>query len=235
MTLPLAIVLCGRTEPSLRARFGDFDDWFARDLGGPTLVIDAERGAPLPEPAQFAGVVLTGSPAMVTDRLPWSVALEDWCRRADGRVPLLGVCFGHQLLGAAFGGVVADNPHGVEVGTVAVRALPAAASDPLFAGLPDPLLVQESHTQSVVQAPRAAIVLLANEHDPHQALRYSPTTWGVQFHPEFDERVQRAYLETRGERAGRSRAEHERLVGGLQPTPASRTLLGRFAGLCRSR
>jgi GMP synthase (glutamine-hydrolysing) len=235
MSRPIAIVLCGRTEPSVRARFGDFDTWFARDLGGPTEVLDATDGTPLGDPSRFAGVVLSGSPAMVTDRLPWSVALEDWCRRADGHVPLLGVCYGHQLLGAAFGGTVADNSRGVEVGTVAVHATPAAANDPLFAGLPDPLLVQESHTQSVVRAPKGAVVLLANEHDPHQALRHSPTTWGVQFHPEFDEHVQRGYLETRGERAGRSREEHERLVNGLRPTPASRELLSRFARLCRSR
>jgi GMP synthase (glutamine-hydrolysing) len=171
---------------------------------------------------------------MVTERLPWSVALEDWCRRADGRVPILGVCYGHQLLGAAFGGSIADNPRGVEVGTVPVRTTAAAADDPLFAALPHEVLVQQSHTQSVLRPPRQAVVLMHNEHDACQALRHSPTTWGVQFHPEFDEHVQRAYLETRSERAGRSAQEHERLVNSLRPTPESRALLSRFARLCRS-
>jgi GMP synthase (glutamine-hydrolysing) len=235
MPRPIAIVLCGRTEPSVRARFGEFDDWFARDLGGPTVVIDAERGEPLPDPTRFAGVVLSGSPAMVTDRLPWSVALEGWCRAADGRVPLLGVCYGHQLLGAAFGGTVADNPRGVEVGTVLVHTTAAAADDPLFAELPREVLVQESHTQSVVRAPKDSVVLAHNDHDGAQALRHSPTTWGVQFHPEFDEHVQKAYLETRSERAGRSAQEHERIVSALRPTPESRALLSRFARLCHSR
>lgn len=219
----------------MRARFGDFHDWFAAALGGPVCVVEADRGQPLPEPESLAGAVLSGSPAMVTDREPWSVGLEHWCRRADGRVPLLGVCYGHQLLGQALGGRVADNPRGVETGTAVVHATPAARDDALVAGLPDPLFVQESHTQSVVEPPPGAVVLLANAHDPHQALRYSPTTWGVQFHPEFDAAILRGYLETREERAGRSRAEHERLLAGLVDDHASRAVLTRFAALCRAR
>lgn len=219
----------------MRARFGDFADWFAAALGGPLRVVEADRGERAPEPDEIAGAVLSGSPAMVTDREPWSVGLEDWCRRANGRVPLLGVCYGHQLLGQALGGRVADNPRGVETGTTVVHATPAARDDALVGGLPDPLLVQESHTQSVIEPPAGAVVLLANAHDPHQALRFSPTTWGVQFHPEFDAAILRGYLETRSERAGRSRAEHERLLAGLVDDRASRAVLTRFAALCRAR
>ena len=86
----------------------------------------------------FAGVIVTGSGAMVTDRADWSERSADWLRDAahDG-MSLLGICYGHQLLAHALGGEVGDNPAGREIGHGALELHAAAASDdPLFSGLP---------------------------------------------------------------------------------------------------
>jgi len=218
----------------VRARRGgtDFDDWFARGLGAPVRVVAADEGEALGPPEAYAGAVFSGSPAMVTRREAWSVALEDWCRDAHGRLPLLGVCYGHQLLAQALGGEVADNPRGVEVGYRRLALTDAAADDALFDAVTAPLGVFESHTQSVARAPRGATVLAHNDHDPNQALRLGPLTWSVQFHPEFDADITRGYLEARREVYRAGGLEVDALIDGLVEDDASRALLTRFAALC---
>lgn len=229
----IAIILCGRTVPAVRESRGDFDQWFARALGAPCTVIEADRGEALPAPKSLAGAVLSGSPSMVTEREPWSLALESWCRTAHGSLPLLGVCYGHQLLAQALGGRVADNPRGTEVGGRRIELTDAATTDPLFRGLGRALTVFESHTQSVLAPPHDAAVLGRNEHDPNQALRMGATTWGVQFHPEFDALITAGYLQARRAAYEQQGLDVDRLLHSLVDDRASAVVLERFAALCR--
>lgn len=69
----------------------------------------------------LSAALLSGSWAMVTDRADWSERTAAWVRGAvaDG-LPLLGVCYGHQLMSYALGGNVGDNPAGWERGLIAV-------------------------------------------------------------------------------------------------------------------
>src|SRR5690606_40927594 len=113
----LLIIQTGSTgSDTVRATVGDYDRMFltALDLGaGAAEVCRVFRDEPLPDPGGIAGAVVTGSPAMVTDRLPWSERTAEWLRRAVAQgTPVLGVCYGHQLLAHALGGVVAANPRG---------------------------------------------------------------------------------------------------------------------------
>jgi GMP synthase (glutamine-hydrolysing) len=109
--------------------------------------------------------------------------------------PVLGVCFGHQLLAQALGGAVERNPAGPEVGTWAVELTPEGRRDPLFAGLRSPLLVQESHEDHVPVPPPGATLLATNPHSPVQAFAAGPRIRAVQFHPEFDAPRSRALCE----------------------------------------
>jgi len=202
LALPrVLIVQTGTALPELRARRGDFPDWFRRGLALPHAAIEVLRvqsGDPLPPPRAFAGVVVTGSSAMVSERHPWSESAAEWLRATvAAEVPVLGICYGHQLLAHALGGSVDYHPGGREVGTVEIERLPTADADPLLAVAPARFLAHASHRQSVLALPPGAVVLARSAHDPHHAVRYAPRAWGLQFHPEFSVDVMRGYLRRR--------------------------------------
>ncbi len=75
----------------------------------------------LPAPDSQTVAVMTGSWAMVTDRLAWSEKTAAWIRSAMAvEMPLFGICYGHQLMADALGGEVAYHPAGRETGCKAI-------------------------------------------------------------------------------------------------------------------
>jgi GMP synthase (glutamine-hydrolysing) len=233
----LIIVKTGSKIPSLAGVDGDYEQWIARGLGKsvyPIAVVDAARGAPLPDPSTVAAIVITGSAAMVTERAAWMEQGAAWLRGAvAAEVPLLGICFGHQLLAWALGGEVGYNPDGVEVGTATIRLAGEAQQDPLFMGMPTTFPAQVSHRQSVLRLPAGARLLAASDQEPHQAFAVGPCAWGVQFHPEFDAPIIRHFIEHYRERLLGEGDSAERLLGAVRDSPHSASLLGRFARLAQ--
>lgn len=195
----LIIVQPGQKLPGLAAVEGDFADWMLAAMGWTrrgVSVIRPHLGEALPDPDRVAAALVTGSSAMITDRSDWIESSADWLRRLIERVvPVLGICFGHQLLAHALGGVVRDNPNGIEVGTVETRLTLGAGEDRLFAGLPARLRVQASHRQAVIELPAGSERLAASDQDPNHAFRFGDSAWGIQFHPEFDQRITRGYID----------------------------------------
>jgi GMP synthase (glutamine-hydrolysing) len=233
----LIIVKTGSKIPSLAGVDGDYEQWIARGLGKsvyPIAVVDAARGAPLPDPSTVAAIVITGSAAMVTERAAWMEQGAAWLRGAvAAEVPLLGICFGHQLLAWALGGEVGYNPRGVEVGTATIRLVVEAQQDPLFSGMPATFPAQVSHRQSVLRLPAGARLLAASDKEPHQAFAVGACAWGVQFHPEFDAPIIRHFIEHYRERLLGEGDSAERLLGAVRDSPHSASLLGRFARLAQ--
>lgn len=232
----LVIVKLGSTFPELAAVRGDFEDWVKQGLGPvsmPVRTIDPVRGEQLPPYEGLLGVVVTGSHAMVTDRHPWSEQTARWLVGLLRRqIPLFAICYGHQLLGHALGCPVGDSPHGPEEGTVALSLTSQAAEDPLFAGLPNPLWVQVSHRQSVLELPAGAVLLAQSQRERHHAYRLGRCAWGVQFHPEFDPEIQIAYIRHAEEELRTAGYDPNELVAQIRPTPEAATLLRRFVQLC---
>ena len=237
----LWIIKTGNAPAPLRAAHGDFEDWIAQGLraglDGSALkirTIDARSLPAWPAPGEIAGVVVTGSPAMVTDREAWSERTAQWLARLvqDG-TPLLGICYGHQLLAHALGGEVAHHPAGIEVGSVAVRRLPAASDDALLGELPDEFAAHTVHEQSVRRLPAGAVPLAANAHEPHHAFRAGRRAWGVQFHPEFSQTVMDDYVRLFAPSLERGGADVPALQAGVTATPAANGLLARFARLAQ--
>ena len=214
---------------------GEFDRLIARAAGisaEDVEAVDIVGGDPLPAPTAAAGFVLTGSPAMVTERAAWSERTAAWLPKVVAAgTPLLGICYGHQLLAHALGGEVGDNVRGREMGTTTIDVHASAAGDPLFGELPPRVYAQESHSQSVITPPPGARVLAGNAHDPHQALAIGPTTWSTQFHPEFDATVMRGYVDVRADALRAEGFDPDALAHATHESPESATVLRRFAAV----
>lgn len=232
---PLVIVHMGYPPADIRACVGDQPQWFRQALGQEQAlhIVRPFLGEALPDVRDIRGAVISGSWSMVTEREGWSERTADWLLALMAQdTPLLGVCYGHQLMADALGGTVDYNPRGSETGCQAVVLNEAAQSDPLLEGLPTRFNAFLSHAQSVLALPPGAVALGASELDAMQIIRYSPHALSVQFHPEFTPRIMRAIIESRSERL----AEHvdvARLVADCVPTPQALSILQRFAAFCR--
>jgi GMP synthase (glutamine-hydrolysing) len=184
----------------------------------------------------YSGAIITGSPAMVTDQAGWMQSLAVWIREAvDRAIPLLGVCFGHQLLAEAMGGCVDYHPEGREIGTVAIELTESGKRDPLLGCLPDMFTAHVTHAQSVLRLPADAVLLAANAYEAHQAFRAGECAWGVQFHPEFSADIMRGYIDERAAVLHAQGRDVAALTAAIAETEAANTLLKRFYGYCADR
>lgn len=239
MTKPtqgLVVLQPGQKLDSLSAVPGDFAEWILAEMQADcrsARVIRPHLEDPLPPPSSVSVAIVTGSSAMLDDPCDWIEPCATWLRElvAQG-TPLLGICFGHQLLAHALGGKVSENPNGIEVGTVETVLTAAAAGDTLFSDLPPRLSVQASHRQAVTRLPPGAVRLAASAQDPNHAFRYGENVWGIQFHPEFDRDITRAYIEHYRpdlEKAGRPVS---RMATDTYETTLPRRLLRGFGKVC---
>ncbi len=202
MRPPICLYVVGAPPPAIATIHGDFADYFGRLFGtvASWKVFDG-HGPTLPRLADYAAVVITGSPASLATSEPWMEAGIELVRRARRQAtPVLGVCFGHQLIGAACAAEVVQNPAGWELGSYELEVGAAGRADPLFADLPDRFPVNLSHRDIIATPPGDSTeieVLATTPRTQLQAIAAGPTTRGVQFHPEFDAAITRAYLEAR--------------------------------------
>lgn len=237
MSRSIFIAVTGNTFPEISRDQGDFGDWIARGLLAdmPVALLDARSAASLPDLSEIAGVVVSGSHEMVTARAAWSEALGDWLRQCVAAgVPVLGICYGHQLLAQACGGEVGFRDAGIEIGTVQVKCLQGAETDPLFAQMPERFTAQVVHHQSVLRPPEGAQVLARSAAEPVQAFRLGRCAWGVQFHPEFSAEAMRGYIAEVFQTEGQSDDWRVQLCDAVEDTPVAASMLRHFARLIRN-
>ncbi|NOX35707.1 MAG: glutamine amidotransferase [Deltaproteobacteria bacterium] len=229
------IIKTGDTFPAIAGKLGDFEDWIAVGSGidqENTRVVDVQRGEALPPVDTCKGVVIAGSHAMVTQDLAWSVAIEKWVPGVIlSNIPVLGICYGHQLLARAMGGVVDYHAKGLEIGTAVIELVNEDTQDILFKGLPKTFAAHVCHSQTVIRLPDNAVRIAENSFESNHSFRIGPSAWGVQFHPEYDDRIMAAYagnMETSIKESGLCLSE---IMDKIKPTPIALKILRRFGKL----
>ncbi|MBJ6801840.1 type 1 glutamine amidotransferase [Geomonas propionica] len=162
-----------------------------KESGSPYRCLAAYAGEPLPDPASCTGIVVLGGEMGVHDTAdhPHLALVIDFIRAAlTTRTPLLGICLGGQLLSHAAGGVVSSpSPHR-EMGICRVDVIAEGSSDPLFAGIPNPFVTFQLHSDSFT-VPPGGTLLASSGACPAQAFRLPGCVYGVQFHPEVDRAI----------------------------------------------
>ena len=179
-----------------------FGGWL-EEAGCTLEVCHPYAGEELPTLDGYAGVLVMGGAMGANDdaALDWLAPVKELIRDAvtEG-VPTLGICLGHQLMGAALGGRVTPNPRGQQVGLLEVGWTDEARTDPLFQPLATPRRGVQWNYDIVVEPPPGTVVLARTADGELQVARYAPRAWGVQLHPEVDETVVGTWV-TDGERA----------------------------------
>lgn len=217
---------------------GSFADYFINGMGLTTEqvgIVDVHRGMFLPIDFNgLSGVVITGSAAMVTEQKEWMVKTQRWLEVAiDMKIPVLGVCFGHQLLADMLGGQVDFNPKGRNMGHSVCHLTQAGTGDPILGELSSGTRFNTlvSHQQVVLQLPKTSQRLAFCDKDENHAFRYQNHVWCVQFHPEWTVAIMQAYMKQRESDLQAEGHDVVVLSEELKPSLQARQLLVNFKDL----
>lgn len=186
----IGILQCGIAPPQLRDQSGEYPDMFKRLLDGRGFDFCSYHVEAMDFPGDVHdadGWLLTGSRHGAYEDHAFIAPLEDFIRRARAaEVPMVGICFGHQIIAQALGGTVVKHPGGWIVG----------AQDYDFDG--QPVTLNAWHQDQVVTLPDGAAVAGRNAGCANAALVYGDWAYTVQPHPEFDDAFIKGLMETRG-------------------------------------
>ncbi len=186
----IGILQTGESPDALRADMGDYPDFFETLLAGRGLTFRRWPVLRNDFPASVdtcEGWLITGSRFGAYEQHPWIPPLEDFIRAAyAAHVPVVGVCFGHQIIAQAMGGKVAKFDGGWSVGP----------TDYDFGG--ETMTLNAWHQDQVVTKPEGAQVVGSTAFCENAALLYDDRMFTVQPHPEFRPAFMEGLIRTRG-------------------------------------
>jgi GMP synthase-like glutamine amidotransferase len=185
----IGILQCGQSPAQLKDELGDYPDMFVRLLDGRGFTFRTWHVEGMEFPAdvhEAEGWLLTGSRHGAYEDHDFIPPLEDFIRQAHSAgVPMVGICFGHQIIAQALGGKVVKHPDGWAVG----------AQDYDFGG--KPVTLNAWHQDQVVSRPGGAEVAGRSDFCRNAALIYGDRAFTVQAHPEFDDAFVQGLMDTR--------------------------------------
>ncbi len=228
----LYIIKCGSTFDSIKNDFKDFEHWIIDKFENKDkniVIINAQENEKLPTLTKNDAVILTGSHNMVTHEELWSLEVEKWLPKLiENEIPVLAICYGHQLLAKSLGGISGYHENGIEIGSVDINLEENAKDDEIFSKLQNSFKAHTIHSQTVIELPKNATRLAFNNHDKNHAFRVGNCAWGVQFHPEFDENIMNLYI---NEVAKKKDLDVKELTSKSENTHVSTSILREFERL----
>jgi GMP synthase-like glutamine amidotransferase len=212
--MKIGILQTGRPPEQLLPKHGDYAQMFSRLLAGRGLTFEsyAVLDGVFPASIEAAdGWLITGSRHGVYERHDWIAPLEAFIRNSfAGGIPVVGICFGHQIMAQALGGKVEKFKGGWAVGNIEYAFRDAA-----------PMQLMTWHQDQVIEPPAEAVPFAHTDFCRYAALSYGAKGLSLQAHPEFDDAFMRDLLATRGEiLPGNIRMEAMETLSG--PASASR-------------
>ena len=199
--MKIGILETGLLRDRMKPRFDPYPVMFAKLLGLAYRGFEIEtvsviRGEVAGSIYDCDGWLITGSRHGVYENLDWMPPLQDFIRQlAAADHPLVGICFGHQIIAQALGGEVVKSDKGWGVGLHRYRV------EQQHSWMPDRSAeagIYAFHQDQVVGLPDNAEVFLSAEFCPYAGLSYGESIISVQGHPEFDEAYEVALLEAYG-------------------------------------
>lgn len=188
--MKIGILQCGHAIEPVQREHGDFSAMLQRLLAGHGFnfatwnVVDMD----FPEDHRAADAwALTGSKHGVYEDHAFIAPLEDLVRAAhQDSVPMVGICFGHQLIAQALGGRVEKYAGGWSIGRQVYD----------FDGHGS-LSLNAWHQDQVITPPEGAQTIARSDFCAHAALRIGETVLTIQPHPEFTNSVMADYVRLR--------------------------------------
>ena len=188
--MQIGILQTGQAPDALKGTSGDYPDMFQRLLAGHGLTFRTYHVEGMDFPSSVhdcEGWLITGSRHGAYEDHPFIPPLMDFIRAAyAGHVPMVGICFGHQIIAQAMGGRVERYAGGWAVGP----------QDYDFGG--EKVTLNAWHRDQVVAKPDAARVIAGNDFCTNAALLYDDRAFTVQAHPEFRPEFVDGLMRTRG-------------------------------------
>jgi GMP synthase-like glutamine amidotransferase len=185
--MKLGILQTGRAPEEVAKLHGDYDDLFKQLLAGRGFNFVTYRVLDDVFPCsvdECDGWIITGSRFGVYEDHPWIPPLEDFIRQSyQAGVPMVGVCFGHQIIAQALGGKVEKFSGGWSCGAVTYAAVESDQASCEPAQMSQTLMAW--HQDQVVSLPPAAEVIGRSDFCPYAMLAYGDKALSIQPHPEF--------------------------------------------------
>lgn len=186
----IIIIETGTLDAGLEAKYGDYPAMFERLLSPEGLTLSTcrlVRGEALPALDAADGFLVTGSRHGVYDDLPWMEPLKAFIREcAAHKKPMVGICFGHQIMAEALGGKVEKSAKGWGLGPQSYALHDARAR---FGGASE-TRVNAIHQDQVIAQPPDSEVIASSDFCEFAGLSYggdTPYAMSIQPHPEFDD------------------------------------------------
>lgn len=196
----ITVLLAGKTSPEIEKKVDSKKEWYSKylnKLNCKVEFVDIYNHIIPYDINENDAWIITGSECSTYDNYDWLAFFKKLLlKRINSNKPILGICFGHQLLVDVLNGKVKKNPKGWEVGYSSISLTEDGCKSSLFSKFPEVFNVAETHQDIVVELPDECTKLAENKMGI-QSFQYKEKIFGVQFHPEFDNLIMDAYIKMR--------------------------------------